>query len=721
VSTEPRESPLRTWLSTVPILLLLLTVLLHGTAEKVHARLLGIGERNWAGYATLRVDPKKPTCDQNAVAAPAAAKAGAAASAPTSGPASKPGVAPASAPGAASAPAAAKAKGDDIDDLFGEDDKVNPEALKAAQEAARKQCADEHAAYAETQKKFTSGLRTFRSVEKGVATLVDLLVGKLQHILVTLLLLAAITTTAIRTHISIRIPRSKLDHALSQLMQLAANTLLLFSSIAQVRVDRASGTQVQYPELPMIWIAGFGIMAVVNVINLLRPPKDATNEKKLSYAMLCPPPWTTLALIAGIYFLLKEGHPSGLAIYLQKLTEHALLYLQVGLYVWVGMMLKRTRIAPLAFDLFRPWKLPPEVLAVLIVGLAAFPTAYSGASGIFVMAAGGIIYTELRKSGARPQLAIATTSMSGALGVSLKPCLLVVIVAAMNKEVTTGQLYARGWTILLVTIAALLVVSLLLRVKDLKNAAPKGAAREFGHAFMGLLPYIVIGGLVLAFYTYGLHTHVDEHSAPAIMPVLLLCLLIYDRRAVRKQVAAATASTDGGVATDDAKKGSGRLLLEASSESAGHTGALLMLMGCSICLGGVVERSDIMSAVAQNLGSPVAAMAILVLVMVCIGMTLDPYGAVILVSVTLAPVAYKNGIDPLHFWTMVLIAFEFGYLTPAIGLNKLLTRRIVEECEPEVLAITEGSFYKRNEGVILNMAILGIMLLVVAFLPFVWK
>jgi TRAP-type C4-dicarboxylate transport system permease large subunit len=675
------------------VLVLLLAVLLHGTAEKVHARLLEVGQRSWPGYALMRVDPKPPTCDPKALAIPASA--------------------PTSMPGAAKA-AAAK---DDIDDLLGEE-KVDEEAARKAAQAAQARCLERHAAFTETMGKITSGLRAYRAVEKGAAALVDFEVGYLQHILVLLILIAAATTTAIRTHISLRNPKSRRDYFVADGAQVIANLLLTASSIAQVRVDRASHIAVQNGELAIIWAVGFGLLAAINVVHLLRPPRDATPGGTIGHALLCAPPFTSMAMIAGAYFLFKEHHYSGLAIYLQKLTEHALLYLQVGLYVWVGMILKRTRIAALAFDVIRPWRLPPEVLAALVVVLAAFPTAYSGASGIFVMAAGPIIYAEMRRAGARPQLAIAATSMSGSLGVSIQPCLLVVIIASLNKEVTTDQVYGWGGKIYLIAAVALVLGTLLFRARSLTKLAPaREAAPVAGRNILGLVPFVVIAALVVAFYSLGLGTKVNEHTAPAVLPVLLILMLIYDQRVVRR--AAAQASLGAAAAP---APGAGRLLAEASSETAGHIGALLMLMGASVCLGGIVERSDVMSLLGQNLGSPVAAMALLVAVMVLIGMSMDPYGAVILVSVTLAPVAYKNGIEPVHFWGMVLVAFELGYLTPAIGLNKLLSRRIVEEVEPEVLASQQGqSFFARNEAVLVNCSIMTVMLLCVAFLPFLWK
>ena len=71
------------------------------------------------------------------------------------------------------------------------------------------------------------------------------------------------------------------------------------------------------------------------------------------------------------------------------------------------------------------------------------------------------------------------------------------------------------------------------------------------------------------------------------------------------------------------------------------------------------------------------AMTALVGLMVLVGMTMDALGAVVLVSVTLAKVAYDNGIDPVHFWMMVLVAFELGYLTPPVALNHLLARQVI--------------------------------------------
>ena len=91
----------------------------------------------------------------------------------------------------------------------------------------------------------------------------------------------------------------------------------------------------------------------------------------------------------------------------------------------------------------------------------------------------------------------------------------------------------------------------------------------------------------------------------------------------------------------------------------------------------------------------------------------------ILVNATIAQVAFNNGIDPLHFWMITLVAFELGYLTPPVALNHLLTRQVVGDDEVESAKLTTGSFFRRYEKFLLPIATMLTALLIVSFLPLV--
>ena len=138
-------------------------------------------------------------------------------------------------------------------------------------------------------------------------------------------------------------------------------------------------------------------------------------------------------------------------------------------------------------------------LAWIVVVLSALPTAYSGASGIFVIAAGAVIFERLRSAGTPKRLALAATAMSGSLGVVLRPCLVVVLVAVLNKQVTTDELFSNGLLVFALT-AGLFLLAMVLYDRSPWTLAPVGEALPKSIAALKpMAPYVVIGAVALWF------------------------------------------------------------------------------------------------------------------------------------------------------------------------------------------------------------------------------
>ena len=441
------------------------------------------------------------------------------------------------------------------------------------------------------------------------------------------------------------------------------------------------------------------------------------HKEGLGGLLLGIPLYAYMAILCGLYFLVFEQHFAGVATYMNQMTEHANLYTNVALYVFCGMMLKNTDIADKFLAILRPFKLSPELLVFVIVLLSALPTAYSGASGIFVIAAGAIIYRELKQTKTRDGLALAGTAMSGSMGIVLSPCLLVVIVAALNNNVTTDELFSAGLSVFFVNIFVFAIVLFTTKQGRISFENPIKAMPEVGRAIVGVLPYIAIGAAVLLFMRYGFGAAVDEYKAPVLLPFMLLVLLVYDRtmarRAWRRMPEAERPKT--------APHGIGRSLFDSVNSTSIHSGGLLSLMTLSVCIGGIIDRANLNALLPQHFSSPFIAMALLFVILVTIGMIMDPYGAVILVSATLTQIAASNGIAPIHFWVTVLCAFELGYLTPPVALNQLLTRQVVGESAYAYERATDRpkNFWYRHERILLPVAVKGIVLLLVAFMPLI--
>jgi TRAP-type C4-dicarboxylate transport system permease large subunit len=679
------------WLSSLPVFALLVLTLIIGTGEMVHGQLLKLGESMFGDknaqvqYFMLRAEPVKPTCEL-VVDIDAEIKKQAAAS---------------SAGG-----------GDDIDDMFGDSAPADPAMLRKSIEQANGICQLKHDIYKKVIERQTSEVKAYRMLETSFFKLFELGTSNRSLILLLMVVIAGITTTLANHHIGIRPARFTKDHRLSNLAMAAASGLLLHSCISYYQILLNSGTQIEHAIHHYLWWFFFGTVLLISLKRAVMPPHCPDGEGTWGLAGLAIPLFASMGILSGVYFL-ANGHPAGLAIYISQLMELPSIFLNLGLFILSGMLLKQSRIVDLFMNLLRPWRLSPQLLTYIILLGAALPTAYTGASGIFVIAAGGIIYHEVRASGGTRHFALAATAMSGSLGVVLRPCLLVVLIAALNKEVTTNGLYHWGFYVFLVTSTLFFLASQMLRTQRANIASPMEAIPAMLREVKPLLPYLAVVVVIVSLYEHVLDTKLNEITAPIIVPIMLILILIFDKvlNKGKPEITPDYAShRQSGVESS---------IRFATNETIGHIGALITLMTLSLAVGGVIERSEVMNLAPKVFESPWAAMGFLVALLVFLGMVMDPFGAVILVSGTLAPIAYNNHIDPIHFWMVVLVAFELGYLSPPVALNQLLTRQVVGEDEIDKAdeEVRHMGFYHRFERWILPTVVMALGLSLVAFGP----
>lgn len=676
------------WFSSLPACILLFLVVIFSTSSDIHNQILQVGEHYWPGYYKLRVDPTAPTCDPNINVEEQLQKR------------------------------LAQSQDDDFGLGLFDAAPIDPDLIRTSIENARLDCVNKVQAYDRIMERITPTVEAFRSVELFVSEMIGIGLVSQKFILIVMVLLCAMTATMKRHHIAMRPVMHTLDHYVSGTAQVIANSILLISSIAFQNLAHSDGTKIS-PEEAMIhnfWVYGLGMLLLVSIYNLFNAPKDLPKGGSIGHALLAIPLYSTMAIITATYFF-SHGHTPGIGIYLNKLMDLADMFLGVGLYVWIGMLLKQTRFADLVLALFKPWKLPPEMLAFLVVVLAAIPTAYTGGSGIFVIAAGAVIYHEIRASGARRNLALAATAMSGSMGVVLRPCLLVVVIAFMNREVTTDLLFGWGvWVFALSSLMFFIMVMTFNRQSKLQLASVGEAFPQMLAQVRPLIPYIVIIVSIVFFYKYALNSQLDEFSASRILPVMMLAILVFEHFTKKPMV-----SEDGKSTVPH--KGLEFCIRNATNQTTAEIGALLLLVACSICLGGMIERSGIVELFPSDFANIWTAMTIIVISLILMGMIMEAFGAVILVSQTIATIAYANGIDPVHFWMVTLVAFELGYLSPPVALNHLLARQVVGE--EEVLKadaeVANGTFYQRYERVLMPLMTMGSVLLIVAYGPLIYQ
>ncbi|MDX1588151.1 MAG: TRAP transporter large permease subunit [Oleiphilaceae bacterium] len=660
------------------VVLLLLVVLMLGLGSSLHARMLSLGEQIWPSYYTLNPWASEPDCRTDVDIEKRVREELAR----------------------------------EEEDPFGLGGGGDPDedALRRSIERNLERCQREHQRFEQQQARITPVLVAYKRVERAMGTwLTDNLILA-TYLFITLVGVGAGTAAFSNHHIALRPPTTRLEWRIAQGAQLLVNGLLL-SALYQYRGNIGSIPETEAVQsVQRFWMIVFSLLMLINLFRLWRIPVDLPQGPFRLTSILVPPLYCFMGVAGFVYFsglgnLFLPEFPvnwrtAGLGVYLNQLTGHASLFINIGLYVFVGMMLKQTTIPDRLLKAIQPWQLPPAALASLVIFVTAFPTAFTGASGIFILAVGGTVYDELRRAGAGRQLSLATTAMSGSLGVVLNPCLLIVVVSALNREVTTVELYNVGLWVFLFT-ACLFTFAVSLSEGRFRPRAPdrRQATRECLAALRALIPYALLIAAVVLFFRWILGIGFSEHTAPMVLPIIMMALVMMDSRKGLKRL-----------------PDWGRRIAVAASESAVHAGALLTLIGLSMSVGGILERTDLVSMIFPSEAASVwLVMLAMVVMLTIIGMFMDPFAAVVLVSATIAQPAQGMGVDPLHFWIVTLVAFELGYLTPPVALNHLLTRQVVGA--REALVPGEGNFYRRYQRLLMPLMIMGSTLLLVGFVP----
>ncbi|WP_332683366.1 TRAP transporter large permease [Bosea sp. (in: a-proteobacteria)] len=273
-------------------------------------------------------------------------------------------------------------------------------------------------------------------------------------------------------------------------------------------------------------------------------------------------------------------------------------------------------------------------------------TLFSGASGSSVAnAAFGakVMAPALVARGYPPANAAAIVAGVSMIDNIIPPSIAFLILATATN-LSVGSLLVGGFVAGAVLVPAL-AIGIHLSVRDVVDAAPKASGAERAKSFIGALPAIGLGVVVVVGIRFGVVT-VTEASALAVAYALVVCL--------------ALRSLD--------LAGVGRAL----RSSAGEAAAVGLLIGASApfaFLLAVDRVSDQMAALVTALGGgPYAVMLLANLVLLVAGLFLDIGAAILLLAPLLLPVAIAAGLDPIQFGVVLVVNLMIHGLTPPLGI-----------------------------------------------------
>ncbi|RMG30362.1 MAG: TRAP transporter large permease subunit [Gammaproteobacteria bacterium] len=288
----------------------------------------------------------------------------------------------------------------------------------------------------------------------------------------------------------------------------------------------------------------------------------------------------------------------------------------------------------------------PGGIASVALGACAFFTAFSGASGITILALGGLLYPILEKCGYPERFSLGLLTTSGSIGLLFPPSL-AVLVYGIVAGVNIDRLFLAG--LIPGTLLMLLLVAFnSARARRLMLPRRSCTLEEFRRALLHgatelAMPPLILLGIFGGFVT------VTEAAACTVVYVLVVEALIFRTIRLREQ------------------------LIPLMRETCILVGSILVILGVAMGLINLLIDAQVpdrlLAWVEGHVGSRALFLLILNLTLLAVGAIMDIFSAIVVVVPLLLPLAARYGVDPFHLGVVMLANLEIGYNTPPVGIN----------------------------------------------------
>ena len=306
----------------------------------------------------------------------------------------------------------------------------------------------------------------------------------------------------------------------------------------------------------------------------------------------------------------------------------------------------------------------PGGLAIVSLGACAFFTAFTGASGVTIIALGAILYPALKQDGYPDKFNLGLVTSAGSLGLLFAPSLPLILYGVI-AEVPIDDLFLAG---ILPGLLMLMMLSGYSIWVNRHNRRPLSSFsfKELGGALRESiwelpLPIVVLGGIYSGFFA------VSEAAAVTALYVVIVEIVIL--REIKL-------SALPGIMRSSMVLVGGILLILAVS-----------LASTNYMIGAGIPQM-LLEFVSSMVTSQTTFLILLLLFLLALGAILDIFSAIVLIVPLILPIAAGYDVHPVHLGIVFLAAMQLGYLTPPVGLNLFIASYRFEKPIMEVYSAT---------------------------------
>lgn len=372
----------------------------------------------------------------------------------------------------------------------------------------------------------------------------------------------------------------------------------------------------------------------------------------LLLVLLGTPLFAVIAASTLLAFARTDVDLTVVVIEVYRLAEMPVL-LAIPLFTFAGYLLAESR-APQRLvritNALLGW-LPGGLAAVVLVVCALF-TAFTGASGITIVALGALLYPALLQAGYPERFSLGLITTSGSIGLLFAPSLPLILYGVVAQQLNIGQPVSIGDLFIAGILPGILIIALLAvwglwqrrghEIPQAPFSAREALAAVREAAWELPLPVIVLGGIYSGFFA------VSEAAAVTALYVLIVEVFIH--REIRL--------------VD---------LPKVMRESMVLVGAILIVLGMSLASTNYLLDAEIPARlfgyIREHVHDAFGFLLLLSLFLLVLGMMLDIFSALVIMVPLILPIAVGYGIHPIHLGIIFLATMEIGYLLPPIGMN----------------------------------------------------
>ncbi len=361
------------------------------------------------------------------------------------------------------------------------------------------------------------------------------------------------------------------------------------------------------------------------------------------------PLFIIMSLFALTAFSFTDVELSAVAIEIYRISSQASI-LTIPLFTFAGYMMAESK-SPQRLLRFAEAALGwlPGGVAIVSLVICAFFTAFTGASGVTIIALGGLLYPILRNEDYSEKFSLGLITTSGSLGLLFPPSLPIILYGLVAK-VDIDKLFLAGiipGILLIVILSAWSIKNGNLSARKTKFDGGELLAAFKGSFLECLLPVGVLVGI------YGGFTTATEAAALTAFYIFVIECFVYKDLDLFKDIP--------------------NVILDSMS----LVGGILLILCCALGLTNYLVDEEIpmqiLDMMREFLTNKYSFLLFLNIFLLIVGSLMDIFSAIIVVVPLITPIAEEFGVNPIHLAIIFLTNLEIGYITPPVGINLFIS------------------------------------------------